>query len=82
MQSILLGPVIFPDMFFATRTDRGEHSIAEAEPLNSQRAAREAGHSAPFGSTVHYYWGVPFCPQGLDPDKYTQVRCAAMAAGQ
>ena len=22
---------------------------------------------------VHYYWGVPFCPQGLDPDGYTQV---------
>ncbi|XP_049897089.1 BRCA1-A complex subunit RAP80 [Epinephelus moara] len=30
------------------------------------------------GSTVHYYWGVPFCPQGLDPDKYTQVILAQM----
>lgn len=25
-------------------------------------------------STVHYYWGVPFCPRGLHPDSYTQVR--------
>lgn len=25
------------------------------------------------GPTVHYYWGVPFCPRGLDPDTYTQV---------
>ncbi|XP_066473432.1 BRCA1-A complex subunit RAP80 isoform X2 [Tiliqua scincoides] len=23
--------------------------------------------------TVHYYWGVPFCPRGVDPNKYTQV---------
>uniref|UniRef100_W5N3D9 UBZ4-type domain-containing protein n=1 Tax=Lepisosteus oculatus TaxID=7918 RepID=W5N3D9_LEPOC len=22
---------------------------------------------------VLYYWGVPFCPRGLDPDEYTQV---------
>ncbi|KAJ3588683.1 hypothetical protein NHX12_009537 [Muraenolepis orangiensis] len=27
---------------------------------------------------VHYYWGVPFCPQGLDPDVYTQVILAQM----
>ncbi|XP_041442163.1 BRCA1-A complex subunit RAP80 isoform X2 [Xenopus laevis] len=25
------------------------------------------------GSTVHYYWGVPFCPKGEDPNLYTQV---------
>ncbi|KAG8439391.1 hypothetical protein GDO86_005560 [Hymenochirus boettgeri] len=23
--------------------------------------------------TVHYYWGVPFCPKGEDPNLYTQV---------
>ncbi|XP_043376553.1 BRCA1-A complex subunit RAP80 isoform X4 [Dermochelys coriacea] len=22
---------------------------------------------------VHYYWGVPFCPKGVDPNQYTQV---------
>ncbi|KAM4677517.1 BRCA1-A complex subunit RAP80 isoform 2-T3 [Discoglossus pictus] len=22
---------------------------------------------------VHYYWGVPFCPKGEDPNSYTQV---------
>ncbi|XP_056451045.1 uncharacterized protein uimc1 isoform X2 [Gadus chalcogrammus] len=27
---------------------------------------------------VQYYWGVPFCPQGLDPDRYTQVILAQM----
>uniref|UniRef100_W5N3D4 BRCA1-A complex subunit RAP80 n=1 Tax=Lepisosteus oculatus TaxID=7918 RepID=W5N3D4_LEPOC len=24
-------------------------------------------------AAVLYYWGVPFCPRGLDPDEYTQV---------
>ncbi|XP_073476576.1 BRCA1-A complex subunit RAP80 isoform X1 [Aquarana catesbeiana] len=24
-------------------------------------------------STVHYYWGIPFCPNGVDPNAYTQV---------
>ncbi|XP_069828724.1 BRCA1-A complex subunit RAP80 isoform X2 [Dendropsophus ebraccatus] len=23
--------------------------------------------------TVHYYWGVPFCPKGADPSEYTKV---------
>lgn len=30
------------------------------------------------GQTVHYYWGVPFCPRGLDPDSYTKVILAQM----
>ncbi|CAO2596144.1 BRCA1-A complex subunit RAP80 [Lemmus lemmus] len=25
------------------------------------------------GGTVHYYWGIPFCPAGVDPNKYTNV---------
>ncbi|XP_029942487.1 BRCA1-A complex subunit RAP80 isoform X2 [Salarias fasciatus] len=27
---------------------------------------------------IHYYWGVPFCPAGLDPDVYTQVILAQL----
>uniref|UniRef100_A0A8C8S462 BRCA1-A complex subunit RAP80 n=2 Tax=Pelusios castaneus TaxID=367368 RepID=A0A8C8S462_9SAUR len=23
--------------------------------------------------TVHYYWGIPFCPKGVDPNEYTRV---------
>ncbi|XP_037544140.1 uncharacterized protein uimc1 [Nematolebias whitei] len=34
------------------------------------------------GPTVHYYWGVPFCPGGLDPDTYTQVILAQMEVYQ
>lgn len=25
------------------------------------------------GGTVHYYWGIPFCPAGVDPNEYTSV---------
>ncbi|XP_040611962.1 BRCA1-A complex subunit RAP80 isoform X2 [Mesocricetus auratus] len=25
------------------------------------------------GGTVHYYWGIPFCPAGVDPNQYTSV---------
>nr|XP_020018374.1 BRCA1-A complex subunit RAP80 isoform X1 [Castor canadensis]XP_020018375.1 BRCA1-A complex subunit RAP80 isoform X1 [Castor canadensis]XP_020018376.1 BRCA1-A complex subunit RAP80 isoform X1 [Castor canadensis]XP_020018377.1 BRCA1-A complex subunit RAP80 isoform X1 [Castor canadensis] len=25
------------------------------------------------GSTVHYFWGIPFCPAGVDPNQYTKV---------
>uniref|UniRef100_A0A8C2Z1C4 RAP80 N-terminal domain-containing protein n=1 Tax=Cyclopterus lumpus TaxID=8103 RepID=A0A8C2Z1C4_CYCLU len=45
-------------------------------PISSQGSVSRA--SAPprepaGGPTVHYYWGVPFCPRGVDPDEYTQV---------
>ncbi|XP_004460066.1 BRCA1-A complex subunit RAP80 isoform X2 [Dasypus novemcinctus] len=26
-----------------------------------------------FGGTVHYFWGIPFCPAGVDPNQYTRV---------
>ncbi|XP_059208198.1 BRCA1-A complex subunit RAP80 isoform X2 [Centropristis striata] len=56
-------------------------TVQEPQPSSSQGAASRA--SAPLGepaagSTVHYYWGVPFCPRGLDPDTYTQVIVAQM----
>ncbi|KAG8513101.1 BRCA1-A complex subunit RAP80, partial [Galemys pyrenaicus] len=25
------------------------------------------------GGTVHYFWGIPFCPSGVDPNQYTKV---------
>ncbi|KAB0392232.1 hypothetical protein E2I00_011633 [Balaenoptera physalus] len=25
------------------------------------------------GGTVHYFWGIPFCPAGVDPNQYTKV---------
>ncbi|XP_007435191.1 BRCA1-A complex subunit RAP80 isoform X2 [Python bivittatus] len=34
-------------------------------------ADEKCQHEEP--DVVHYYWGVPFCPKGIDPNKYTQV---------
>ncbi|XP_073335854.1 uncharacterized protein uimc1 [Pagrus major] len=67
----------------STSTARPQRSPTEREqrPISSQGAV--GGVSAPpgqpaGGSTVHYYWGVPFCPRGLDPDSYTKVIVAQM----
>ncbi|KFP18416.1 BRCA1-A complex subunit RAP80, partial [Egretta garzetta] len=35
-----------------------------AEEKQKQEEARD---------TVHYYWGIPFCPKGVDPNQYTKV---------
>ncbi|XP_054481679.1 BRCA1-A complex subunit RAP80 [Anoplopoma fimbria] len=61
-----------------TNCSRQQPSTAEQapQPIRSQgsvsRASAPPGEPAG-GPTVHYYWGVPFCPRGVDPDKYTQV---------
>ncbi|KFV94633.1 BRCA1-A complex subunit RAP80, partial [Eurypyga helias] len=37
---------------------------SEAEENHKQEEVRD---------TVHYYWGIPFCPKGVDPNQYTKV---------
>ncbi|XP_045895183.1 BRCA1-A complex subunit RAP80 isoform X2 [Micropterus dolomieu] len=57
---------------YSTSTSRQQLSTTEPE-------SRPAGSPETVsGPTVHYYWGVPFCPRGLDPDTYTQVILAQM----
>ncbi|XP_051903141.1 BRCA1-A complex subunit RAP80 isoform X2 [Hippocampus zosterae] len=67
---------------------RFEQAEAQAAHLNQvTEAALETNgsscsvntqQSVPAPSLVHYYWGVPFCPRGLDADAYTQVIVAQM----
>ncbi|NXN70982.1 UIMC1 protein, partial [Himantopus himantopus] len=38
--------------------------LNEVEEKHKQEEARD---------TVHYYWGIPFCPKGVDPNQYTKV---------
>ncbi|NXU13703.1 UIMC1 protein, partial [Pardalotus punctatus] len=38
--------------------------LTAAEEKHKQEEARD---------TVHYYWGIPFCPKGVDPNQYTKV---------
>ncbi|MBN3320600.1 UIMC1 protein, partial [Atractosteus spatula] len=46
-----------------------------SRPASSLRDGpqQEPGKRGPDQAAVLYYWGVPFCPKGLDPDEYTQV---------
>lgn len=48
---------------------KSQSAVSEAPCLSEDPASQ---------STIHYYWGVPFCPRGLDPDQYTQVIVAQM----
>ncbi|TNN56189.1 BRCA1-A complex subunit RAP80 [Liparis tanakae] len=50
--------------------ERGPRPIGSQGSV-SRAAAPPRGRAG--GPTVHYYWGVPFCPRGVDPDEYTQV---------
>ncbi|KAM9265862.1 BRCA1-A complex subunit RAP80 isoform 3-T4 [Cariama cristata] len=38
--------------------------LSVAEEKHKQEETRD---------TVHYYWGIPFCPKGVDPNQYTKV---------
>lgn len=54
---------------------------SSSSPWSSQTAVSRTtppSGEPPDGPTVHYYWGVPFCPRGLDPDTYTKVILAQM----
>ncbi|XP_054611507.1 BRCA1-A complex subunit RAP80 isoform X2 [Dunckerocampus dactyliophorus] len=51
----------------------------EATPeTNTSSCSLSTQKSVSTQATVHYYWGVPFCPRGLDADAYTQVILAQM----
>ncbi|XP_032929277.1 BRCA1-A complex subunit RAP80 isoform X3 [Catharus ustulatus] len=39
-------------------------TLTAVEEKHKQEEARD---------TVHYYWGIPFCPKGVDPNQYTKV---------
>ncbi|KAM9333630.1 uncharacterized protein uimc1 isoform 2-T2 [Pholidichthys leucotaenia] len=63
-----------------TRPDHSIHPLSmSVEQSGSSRSGTSplSGGGAG-GQTVLYYWGVPFCPQGLDPNMYTQVILAQM----
>nr|XP_028574286.1 BRCA1-A complex subunit RAP80 isoform X1 [Podarcis muralis] len=44
-----------------------------APPLCALHRGDEECQEGEERDMVHYYWGVPFCPKGVDPNKYTQV---------
>ncbi|NXR75159.1 UIMC1 protein, partial [Pycnonotus jocosus] len=46
------------------RSTPGLCMLTAVEEKHKQEEARD---------TVHYYWGIPFCPKGVDPNQYTKV---------
>ncbi|XP_056140843.1 BRCA1-A complex subunit RAP80 isoform X2 [Lampris incognitus] len=64
-------------------TDDHRTVTTKSRPVSHQSLGAVSGVSDPLedpksGTRVHYYWGVPFCPHGRDPDAYTQVILAQM----
>ncbi|XP_053319233.1 BRCA1-A complex subunit RAP80 isoform X2 [Spea bombifrons] len=49
----------------------------ESKDLTSKASPNVSGVNSTQGhqseAAVHYYWGIPFCPKGVDPNAYTQV---------
>ncbi|XP_029439910.1 BRCA1-A complex subunit RAP80 isoform X2 [Rhinatrema bivittatum] len=45
---------------------------AGSQPKQDYRAEEKEQAGTGKGA-VHYYWGIPFCPRGVDPSQYTQV---------
>ncbi|XP_007951131.1 BRCA1-A complex subunit RAP80 [Orycteropus afer afer] len=53
--------------FLQTAQGRGDTSRHCLPTLANARDVQS------IGGTVHYFWGIPFCPAGVDPDQYTKV---------
>ncbi|NWH65516.1 UIMC1 protein, partial [Geococcyx californianus] len=56
-------------------TEEAEQSeVSDSTPeLSVQNAVEEKHKQEEVRDTVHYYWGIPFCPKGVDPNQYTKV---------
>ncbi|XP_060096168.1 BRCA1-A complex subunit RAP80 [Heteronotia binoei] len=52
---------------------KGTKMPENVSPLCTLQMADEKDKQEEDQDTVHYYWGIPFCPKGVDPNKYTQV---------
>ncbi|KAM4653679.1 BRCA1-A complex subunit RAP80 isoform 3-T5 [Amazona ochrocephala] len=57
---------------FAEQAEQNE--VPDSTPeLCALNAAEEKHKHEEARDTVHYYWGIPFCPKGVDPNQYTKV---------
>ncbi|XP_078390949.1 uncharacterized protein uimc1 isoform X2 [Cetorhinus maximus] len=50
-----------------------EQLCIQSEGSASSKSNSLGGHMTDGGGLVNYFWGIPFCPSGLDPDQYTRV---------
>ncbi|NWH71417.1 UIMC1 protein, partial [Piaya cayana] len=51
-----------------------QNEVPDSTPeLSLQSMVEEKHKQEEARDTVHYYWGIPFCPKGVDPNQYTKV---------
>ncbi|NXX78673.1 UIMC1 protein, partial [Urocolius indicus] len=50
-----------------------EQCVPDSSPERCTLNAEEKHKQEEARDTVHYYWGIPFCPKGVDPNQYTKV---------
>ncbi|NWS41027.1 UIMC1 protein, partial [Probosciger aterrimus] len=54
--------------------EQQQNEVPDSTPeLCVLNAAEEKHKQEEARDTVHYYWGIPFCPKGVDPNQYTKV---------
>ncbi|KAG6941284.1 ubiquitin interaction motif containing 1 [Chelydra serpentina] len=66
------GPECAPQCGHGGHVERTEGPDQAPEPCTLSMADEECKQEDA-RDTVHYYWGIPFCPKGVDPNQYTQV---------
>ncbi|KFZ66198.1 BRCA1-A complex subunit RAP80, partial [Antrostomus carolinensis] len=55
-------------------TEQEQNEVPDSTPeLCVLNAAADKHKQEEARDTVHYYWGIPFCPKGVDPNQYTKV---------
>lgn len=50
-----------------------QNEVSSSSPELCMLDVAEKKHEEEARDTVHYYWGIPFCPKGVDPNQYTNV---------
>ncbi|NXJ06674.1 UIMC1 protein, partial [Odontophorus gujanensis] len=61
-------------MVCVTTEQAEQNEVSDASPELFMLNVTEDKHKQEEArDTVHYYWGIPFCPKGVDPNQYTNV---------
>ncbi|XP_019475973.1 BRCA1-A complex subunit RAP80 isoform X1 [Meleagris gallopavo] len=60
-------------MVCVTTEQAEQNEVSDSSPELCMLNVAEEKHKEELRDTVHYYWGIPFCPKGVDPNQYTSV---------
>ncbi|XP_075712739.1 BRCA1-A complex subunit RAP80 isoform X2 [Rhinoderma darwinii] len=67
-------PSVLPPLCFQGDSSRKKIDCEDNASVDgAQNSDGRSDNVNQSGGTVHYYWGVPFCPKRVDPGQYTKV---------